>query len=427
RSILQSMASSITNAPSAVNCPSYVGLRAPQRTFNLCVPQPATKSFPPRLFVVRASDSEFEAAVVAGKVPSAPPVPPKPAAPVGTPVVPSLPLHRRPRRNRRSPALRSAFQETSISPANFVYPLFIHEGEEDTPIGAMPGCYRLGWRHGLVEEVAKARDVGVNSIVLFPKIPDALKSPTGDEAYNENGLVPRTIRLLKDKYPDLVIYTDVALDPYSSDGHDGIVREDDNKEHKKRIGVIMNDETVHQLCKQAVAQAQAGADVVSPSDMMDGRVGALRAALDAEGFQHVSIMSYTAKYASSFYGPFREALDSNPRFGDKKTYQMNPANYREALTEMREDESEGADILLVKPGLPYLDIIRLLRDNSPLPIAAYQVSGEYAMIKAAGALKMIDEEKVMMESLMCLRRAGADIILTYSALQAARCLCGEKR
>ncbi|KAK6782693.1 hypothetical protein RDI58_020489 [Solanum bulbocastanum] len=364
------------------------------------------------------TDEECEAAVVAGNVPEAPPVPPKPAAPSGTPIVSSLPINRRPRRNRRSSAARAAFQETNISPANLVYPLFIHEGEEDTPIGAMPGCYRLGWRHGLVEEVAKARDVGVNSIVLFPKVPDALKTSTGDEAYNDNGLVPRSIRLLKDKYPDLVIYTDVALDPYSSDGHDGIVRED---------GVIMNDETVHQLCKQAVAQARAGADVVSPSDMMDGRVGAIRAALDAEGFQHVSIMSYTAKYASSFYGPFREALDSNPRFGDKKTYQMNPANYREALVELQADESEGADILLVKPGLPYLDIIRLLRDKSPLPIAAYQVSGEYSMIKAGGVLKMIDEERVMMESLMCLRRAGADIILTYFALQAGRCMCGEKR
>lgn len=364
------------------------------------------------------TDAECEAVVVAGNVPEAPPVPPKPAAPAGTPRVSTLPLNRRPRRNRKSPAMRSAFQETTLSPANFVYPLFIHEGEEDTPIGAMPGCYRLGWRHGLIEEVSKATDVGVNSVVLFPKVPDALKSPTGDEAYNDNGLVPRTIRLLKDKYPDLVIYTDVALDPYSSDGHDGIVRED---------GVIMNDETVHQLCKQAVSQARAGADVVSPSDMMDGRVGAIRAALDAEGFHNVSIMSYTAKYASFFYGPFREALDSNPRFGDKKTYQMNPANYREALVEMHEDEAEGADILLVKPGLPYLDIIRLLRDKSPLPIAAYQVSGEYSMIKAGGALKMIDEERVMMESLMCLRRAGADIILTYFALQAARCLCGEKR
>ncbi|KAI9106465.1 hypothetical protein K1719_021993 [Acacia pycnantha] len=339
-------------------------------------------------------------------------------SPAGTPVVPSLPLQRRPRRNRSSASHRAALQETHISPANFVYPLFIHEGEEDAPIGDMPGCYRLGWRHGLVEEVAKARDVGVDKILLYPKVPDALKSPTGDEAYNENGLVPRAIRLLKDKYPDVEIYTDVALDPYSSDGHDGIVRED---------GVIMNDETVHQLCKQAVAQARAGANVVSPSDMMDGRVGALQAALNAEGFKEVKIMSYTAKYASSFYGPFREALDSKPQFGDKKTYQMNPANWREALIEMQEDYDEGADILLVKPGLPYLDIIRLLRDNCRLPIAAYQVSGEYSMIKAGAALKVIDEERVMMESLLCLRRAGADIILTYFALQAARCLCGEKR
>ncbi|KAI7993631.1 hypothetical protein LOK49_LG11G01681 [Camellia lanceoleosa] len=431
------MASIVVNLPCNVgaikglDCANYVGLK-PSVNHNFVCVRPQNKACNRRrLLIVRASetcdgpmrkmglsDEECEAAVVAGNVPQAPPVPPKPAPPAGTPVVPALPLNRRPRRNRKSPALRAAFQETILTPANFVYPLFIHEGEEDTPIGAMPGCYRLGWRHGLVEEVSKARDVGVNSVVLFPKVPDALKSPTGVEAYNDNGLVPRAIRLLKDKYPDLVIYTDVALDPYSSDGHDGIVRED---------GVIMNDETVHQLCKQAVSQARAGADIVSPSDMMDGRVGAIRAALDAEGFHHVSIMSYTAKYASSFYGPFREALESNPRFGDKKTYQMNPANYREALVEAREDESEGADILLVKPGLPYLDIIRLLHDNSPLPIAAYQVSGEYSMIKAGGVLKMIEEERVMMESLMCLRRAGADIILTYFALQAARCLCGEKR
>ncbi|XP_068643060.1 delta-aminolevulinic acid dehydratase, chloroplastic [Aristolochia californica] len=407
--------------------PSQVGLKFLAKKKFLSV----IKSKKPRIAVIRASEKgdahvqssglsieECEAAVVDGNPPEAPPVPPKAAAPAGTPVVPSLLLTRRPRRNRKSPALRAAFQETTLSPANFVLPLFIHEGEEDTPIGAMPGCYRLGWRHGLMEEVYKARDVGINSVVLFPKIPDALKSASGDEAYNENGLVPRAIRLLKDKYPDIVIYTDVALDPYSSDGHDGIVRED---------GVIMNDETVHQLCKQAVAQARAGADVVSPSDMMDGRVGAIRAALDHSGFQHVSIMSYTAKYASAFYGPFREALDSNPRFGDKKTYQMNPANYREALTECHGDEAEGADILLVKPAMPYLDVVRLLRDKSPLPIAAYQVSGEYSMIKAGGVLKMIDEERVMMESLLCIKRAGADIILTYFALQAARCLCGEKR
>ncbi|XP_072957973.1 delta-aminolevulinic acid dehydratase, chloroplastic [Typha angustifolia] len=362
------------------------------------------------------SIEECEAAAVAGKFPDPPPLY-RPTGPKGTPVIQPLELTKRPRRNRKSPALRAAFQETYLSPANFVLPLFIHEGEEDVPIGAMPGCFRLGWRHGLLEEVYKARDVGVNSFVLFPKIPDALKSQAGDEAFNDNGLVPRAIRILKDKYPDIVIYTDVALDPYNSDGHDGIVRED---------GVIMNDETVHQLCKQAVSQARAGADVVSPSDMMDGRIGAIRAALDAEGFQDVSIMSYTAKYASAFYGPFREALDSNPRFGDKKTYQMNPANYREALVETEADESEGADILLVKPALPYLDVIRLLRDNSALPIAAYQVSGEYSMIKAGGVLKMIDEEKVMMESLLCIRRAGADIILSYFARQAASVLCGMR-
>ncbi|KAK9269870.1 hypothetical protein L1049_025443 [Liquidambar formosana] len=395
-SFFQVMASSMYHAPCGVrsmkglDCRNYVGLK-PSTNLNFSCVRTTIKERPRRILVVRASETqndslrktgmsieECEAAVVAGKGPEAPPVPPKAAAPAGTPVVPSLPLGRRPRRNRKSPALRAAFQETDLKPGNFVYPLFIHEGEEDTPIGAMPGCYRLGWRHGLVEEVSKARDVGVNSVVLFPKVPDALKSPTGVEAYNDNGLVPRAIRLLKDKYPDLVIYTDVALDPYSSDGHDG---------------VIMNDETVHQLCKQAVSQARAGADVVSPSDMMDGRVGAIRTALDAEGFQHVSIMSYTAKYASAFYGPFREALDSNPRFGDKKTYQMNPANYREAQVEANEDESEGADILLVKPGLPYLDIVRLLRDSSPLPIAAYQVSGEYSMIKAGAVLKMIDEGK----------------------------------
>ncbi|KAG6470058.1 hypothetical protein ZIOFF_071078 [Zingiber officinale] len=413
------------------------------------------------------SIEECEAAAVAGNFPDPPPLY-KPQGPAGTPVVNPLSLTRRPRRNRKSPQLRAAFQETTLSPSNFVYPLFIHEGEEDVPIGAMPGCFRLGWRHGLIEEVYKARDVGVYSFVLFPKIPDALKSQAGDEAFNDNGLIPRTIRLLKDKYPEIVIYTDVALDPYSSDGHDGIVRED---------GVIMNDETVYQLCKQAVSQARAGADVVSPSDMMDGRVGAIREALDAEGFHDVSIMSYTAKYASSFYGPFREALDSNPRFGDKKTYQMNPANYREALVEVGADEAEGADILLVKPGLPYLDVIRLLRDNSALPIAAYQasyagfneinrsrsllvagvhkacgdmeeqvpecrgdegsastvhmvggvsVSGEYSMIKAGAVLKMIDEEKVMLESLLCLKRAGADIILTYFARQAATVLAGMK-
>eukprot|EP00270_Netrium_digitus_P012804 TRINITY_DN41_c0_g1_i4.p1 TRINITY_DN41_c0_g1~~TRINITY_DN41_c0_g1_i4.p1 ORF type:complete len:445 (-),score=112.94 TRINITY_DN41_c0_g1_i4:262-1557(-) len=367
--------------------------------------------------VKRLTIEEAEALAVAGNPPAAPPAPPRARTPRGTPTVAPLDLQVRPRRNRKSPHLRKAIQETSISPANFILPLFIHEGDDPAPIGAMPGCSRLGWRTGLVQEVREARDVGVNSVVLFPKVPDALKSPTGDEAYNPNGLVPRAIRLLKDTFPDLIIYTDVALDPYNSDGHDGIVRED---------GVILNDETVHQLCKQAVAQARAGADVVSPSDMMDGRVGAIREALDVEGFTDVSIMSYTAKYASAFYGPFREALDSNPRFGDKKTYQMNPANYREALIEVEEDEAEGADILMVKPAMPYLDVIRLLRDNSSLPISAYQVSGEYAMIRAAAAAGMLDEKKSILESLLCIRRAGADIILTYFAKQAAQLLAAEK-
>lgn len=354
---------------------------------------------------------------MAGNAPQAPPVPAVPASPEGTPVITPLSLPSRPRRNRRSPHLRGAFQETQISAANFILPLFIHEGEESAPIGAMPGCSRLGWRTGLIDEVYKARDVGVNQVVLFPKVPDALKTSTGDEAYNPDGIVQRSIRLLKDKFPDLIIYTDVALDPYNSDGHDGIVRED---------GVILNDETVHQLCQQAVSQARAGADVVSPSDMMDGRVGAIRTALDREGFTHVSIMAYTAKYASAFYGPFREALDSNPRFGDKKTYQMNPANYREAIIETRADEREGADILMVKPAMPYLDVIRLLRDTSPLPISAYQVSGEYAMIKAAAAAGMLDEKKAVLESLLCIKRAGADVILTYFATQAAQYLAGER-
>eukprot|EP00850_Spirogloea_muscicola_P024108 SM000443S16315 [mRNA] locus=s443:20343:23386:- [translate_table: standard] len=317
----------------------------------------------------------------------------------------------------------------------------------------MPGCSRLGWRHGLIDEVYKARDVGVNSVVLFPKVPDALKSPTGDEAFNPDGIVPRSIRLLKDRFPDLMIYTDVALDPYNSDGHDGIVRED---------GVIMNDETVHQLCKQAVCQAKAGADCVAPSDMMDGRVGAIREALDMEGFTEVSIMAYTAKFASALYGPFREALDSNPKSGDKKTYtlvtlptvhdksalnmgnsglssglarhtllstcsyQMDPKRFTEALTELECDEAEGADIVMVKPAGHYHHVIRLLRDNTSLPVAAYQVSGEYAKIKFGAMHGAINEEADMMESLVCIKSAGANIILTYFAIDAARVLAGER-
>ncbi|VVB10150.1 unnamed protein product [Arabis nemorensis] len=326
----------------------------------------------------------------------------KPAGPM---IIQPL-LSRRARRNRKSPIQRAAFQDTSISPANFIYPLFIHQGEVDIPIRTMPGRYILGWRQGLIKEVARARDAGVNSIMLYPKVPDALKTPTGEEAFKDNGLVPRTVRLLKDRFPELVIYTDVNFDEYSTTGHGGIVRED---------GVILNDETIHQLCKQAVSQARAGADVVCTSEMLDGSVGAVRAALDAEGFQHVSLMSYSVY--KFIVRPFSQC-----GIGQEN---INPANSREALMEAREDEAEGADILMVKPALPSLDIIRSLKDRIMLPIGACQVSGEYSMIKAAGLLKMIDEEKVMMESLIYLRRAGANLILTYFALHAATILCGE--
>ena len=340
--------------------------------------------------------------------------------PEGTPVLERpMVLPSRPRRNRRSATVRDAFAENGVRPSNLILPLFVHDGEESIPIGAMPGCSRLGWRTGLIDTVRAARAEGVNQVVIFPKTPEELKTPTGEESFNPNGLAQRSIRLLKDTFPDVEVYTDVALDPYSSDGHDGIVRDD---------GVVLNDQTVEFLCRQAVSQAEAGADVVSPSDMMDGRVGAIRAALDANGFTEVSIMSYTAKYASSFYGPFREALASAPRPGeegrvipkDKKTYQQDPSNYREALRELRADEAEGADIVMVKPGMPYLDVVRLLRDNTTLPVAAYQVSGEYSMIKAAAAGGMLDERDAVLESLLCFKRAGADLVLSYFAIDAAR-------
>jgi porphobilinogen synthase len=276
----------------------------------------------------------------------------------------------------------------------------------------MPGQSRLG-EEDLKREVAGAFEDGVRSVVLFPALDDSLKSKRGEEAYNPEGLIPRLIRTLKQECPELVICTDVALDPYSSDGHDGIVGED---------GRILNDETVEVLVQQALCQADAGADVIAPSDMMDGRVGAIRDALDGKGFQDVSILSYTAKYASAFYGPFREALDSAPKSGDKKTYQMAPTNVREAVREIELDEDEGADILMVKPAMPYLDVIRLMRETTPLPVAAYQVSGEYAMIKAASQNGWLDERRVALEALIAIRRAGADVIFTYYARQAARWL-----
>lgn len=319
-------------------------------------------------------------------------------------------LRSRPRRNRKSEAIRAFHRETHLGPEHFVYPLFLHEeGEAPVPIPSMPGCSRHTLT-SLLEEVQAARAVGVNAVVLFPKVPDAQKTPGAEECFNPAGLIPRAIRALKERFADLCVITDVALDPYGSDGHDGLVAPD---------GRILNDETVAVLCKQALCQAEAGADVISPSDMMDGRVAAIRGALDAAGYAEVSILSYTAKYASAFYGPFRDALDSAPRGGDKKTYQMDPANAREALREVAHDEAEGADMVMVKPAGPYLDVIRRVREATSLPVAAYQVSGEYACLKAAAAQGWLNERQVALESLIAIRRAGADLILTYYARQAA--------
>lgn len=263
-----------------------------------------------------------------------------------------------------------------------------------------------------MKEAGEALALGVRGVVLFPKIAEKRKTSGSEESYNSDGLVPWAIRALKAAWPELVVMTDVALDPYNTDGHDGLVVN----------GEILNDETVAVLCRQAVCQADAGADIVAPSDMMDGRVGAIRRALDEAGHQKVGICSYTAKYASAFYGPFRGALDSAPKAGDKKTYQMDPANVREALRELELDELEGADMVMVKPGGPYLDVVKTVREATTLPVAVYQVSGEYLMIQAASAGGWLDREKVMMESLMGIRRAGADVILTYFAKEAAALL-----
>lgn len=318
----------------------------------------------------------------------------------------------RPRRNRKSAAIRDLVRETEVTPGHLIYPLFLQEGKADTPIESMPGCVR--WSiEGLVQEAGEAHALGVPAVVLFPRIPDKLKTSDARECFNPAGLIPRAIKALKKVHPTLIVITDVALDPYNSDGHDGLVAKD---------GRVLNDETVDVLCKQALCHAKAGADIVSPSDMMDGRVGALRTALDKAGHESVSIMSYTAKYASAYYGPFRGALDSAPKSGDKKTYQMDSANAREAVREAALDEAEGADIMMVKPAGPYLDIIARLRGVTTLPIAAYQVSGEYLMIKSASAAGWLDEAKIVHESLLGIRRAGADMILTYFAKEfASRC------
>lgn len=327
----------------------------------------------------------------------------------------------RPRRNRRAPAIRESHTETWLAPSHFVYPLFIHSGTGDIEVASMPGRKRLCLT-SLMDEVAGAIEDGIGMVEVFPAVEESLKTAGSEEAWNPNGLVQIAIRRLKSRWPELVVVTDVALDPYNIDGHDGLV--DDN-------GVIVNDASIAALVKQALSHAEAGADIIAPSDMQDGRALAIRRALDEHGYSHVSILSYTAKYASAFYGPFRDALGSAPKSGTaggkpipshKKTYQMDPGNKREALREAALDEAEGVDIMMVKPAMAYLDIIHVLRESSHLPIAAYQVSGEYAMIKAACKNGWLNEKDIVMELLMSIRRAGADIIFTYFARDAARYL-----
>jgi len=309
----------------------------------------------------------------------------------------------RPRRNRKSAVIRDMIQETRLDASNLIFPLFIIEGtNQKTEVSSMPGIYRYSIDN-LLREVESCLALGLRSFDLFPNIEESLKDKYATESYRSGNLYTRAIEEVKKNFPEACIVTDVAMDPYSSDGHDGIVED----------GRILNDETLDVLGKMALAHAQAGADIIAPSDMMDGRIGHIRNVLDDNGFTDVSLMSYTAKYASAFYGPFRDALGSAPKHGDKKTYQMNPANSREALVEAHLDVEEGADFLMVKPGLPYLDIIKLLADNFDLPIAAYNVSGEYAMLKAAAQNGWLDEERSIMETLLSFRRAGATAILTY--------------
>jgi len=311
----------------------------------------------------------------------------------------------RPRRNRKSEVIRQMVQETHVTAANLIFPLFIIEGNnQKSEVSSMPGIYRHSIDN-LLREIESCLKLGLKSFDLFPNVAEELKDKFATESYREETLYLRAIREVKKEFPEACVITDVAMDPYSSDGHDGIVEN----------GVILNDETLAILGKMALAHAQAGADIIAPSDMMDGRVGYIRNVLDDNGFSDVSIMSYTAKYASAFYGPFRDALNSAPKFGDKKTYQMNPANQREALIEADMDEAEGADFLMVKPALAYLDVIKLLKDNTELPVAAYNVSGEYAMLKAAVQKGWLNEQRATTEVLTSIRRAGATAILTYHA------------
>jgi porphobilinogen synthase len=319
-------------------------------------------------------------------------------------------LHQRPRILRQSPAIRSLIAETTISPNDFIVPLFIIEGEnEQSEIASMPNYFRRSVDLA-VKEVRDLWSMGLKSVLLFVKSKDELKDNKGTEALNPNGLMQRSIKAIKDAVPEMLVMTDVALDPFSSYGHDGIVEN----------GEIVNDATVEVLAKMSVSHAAAGADFVAPSDMMDGRIGAIRAALEEGGFTKTGIMAYSAKYASCFYGPFRDALDSAPGFGDKKTYQMNYANRIEAVREAQLDVAEGADIVMVKPGLSYLDILREVKNAVNVPVSVYNISGEYAMIKAAAKMGWIDEDKAILETLTSFKRAGADLIATYFAKDAVR-------
>lgn len=306
--------------------------------------------------------------------------------------------------------IRSQVRETTLSVDHLIYPLFVVDGQnQKTEVKSLPGQYRLSLDH-LLREVEECLALGVKCFDLFPAVDDRLKDATATYSYSKENFYLKYIREVKSRFPEAVIMTDVAMDPYSSDGHDGLVKN----------GEILNDDTLEILARMAVAQAEAGAEIIGPSDMMDGRVEFIREALDQSGFEHVSIMSYTAKYASAFYGPFRDALASAPKFGDKKSYQMDPANKREALVEAELDYLEGADYLMVKPALCYLDVIHLLKEEYPIPIAAYNVSGEYAMLKAAAQKGWIDHDRAMAEMLLSIKRAGADVILTYFAKEFAQ-------
>jgi porphobilinogen synthase len=319
-------------------------------------------------------------------------------------------LQKRYRILRNNPAIRSLVAETTLTPSDFILPMFIDEGENvEFEIPSMPGYYRRSI-DGTIKEVKELWSMGIKSVLLFVKAPDELKDNTGKEAWNPDGLMQRSIKAIKDAVPEMVVMTDVALDPYSIYGHDGIVEN----------GEIVNDPTVEALVKMSLSHAKAGADFVAPSDMMDGRIFAIRKALEENNFTKTGIMAYSAKYASCFYGPFRDALDSAPGFGDKKTYQMDYANRIEAVKEALTDEEEGADIVMVKPAMAYLDIIREVKNEVHIPVSAYHVSGEYALIKAAAKMGWINEEKAILETLTSIKRAGADLIATYFAKDAVK-------